>query len=147
MLNCSPPIDFTKIAFPSDNLAIGQLRRVWPHRFDVKMEPDAPDVRTYSGRFANRFLYGRHSLEKGLGELIDSERRLASLVFKEATGQPLNEEEAAQPLKEWIRRLSEFYVQVGLAQGLNHGKQLIHDLITEVQLQAESPVRPPVRRR
>lgn len=108
-------LDVTKIAFPSDQLTIKDLRRYMPTAFDLSAgENNLYDV---EGRF------NRVSLETCLGAIIDKERELAHLAYCNARG--------ITPPKELGNRdegaevLAVDYIELGLASGSHHAEQLI----------------------
>lgn len=118
-----PHIDFTRIDFPSDRLTVRDLRCVYPGSFDLPVKGvDKGESRSY----------GRASAGRALDGIIDAERILAGIAFKQVLGQPLSEEETALERREIIEALVTDYGQVGLATG----KQQVNHLVRGIEAQA-----------
>ena len=126
-----PAIDFTQLPFPSDNLTVAGLRKVYPHSFDLP-------ARIPALKFETAIEYGRASLEKTLGGVIDAERMVASLAFKQALGLVLTESESRRSRESLLESLASEYVTLGLAAGEHHADQLVRDIEAQATTQARS---------
>jgi hypothetical protein len=126
-------IDFTQIDFPSDRLTVKQLRMAYPYSFDL---PDPRPSLTKNSR-----LYARKSIDSTLGGIVDGERLLASLVFKEAIGLLPTEEETL-PRHEIVEGIISDYQRVGLA-GEHEAEELIRRIETQAVSQARRQGGPP----
>jgi hypothetical protein len=129
-------IKFAQIKFPSDQLTIGELRRLFPRSFDESTWKQGEYTDTVNSR-----PYGRQGLEGDLGMLIDYERVLASVAFKQAVGEsettllPL---ERRLSFKELTERLANFYVEIGLSSGMQHARQLVREITKQAKSQAQN---------
>jgi hypothetical protein len=124
----TPQIDFSQIEFPSDRLTIRDLRRAFPHAFDLP------------GQEAHRSQergYGRQSVGDALDGIIDAERLLAGRAFKEALGEPYSNDEAAQARWDIIEGLVSDYRRAGLASGEHQSNELIRGIESQAADQAQ----------
>jgi hypothetical protein len=128
-MNAQPLIDFSQISFPSDKLTIAALRKAYPNSFDLP-------ARMPSSKYEEPTEYGRGSLEQTLGGVIDAERLVASLAFKESLGLALTESEALRPREVIHDSLTSEYITLGLASGEHHANQLVRDIETQATSQA-----------
>jgi hypothetical protein len=126
-----PAIDFTQLPFPSDNLTVAALRKAYPYSFDLPS-------RIVASKFDTPREYGRISLEETLGGVIDAERMVASMAFKQAMGLPPTESEAQRSRETLRESLASEYVTLGLAAGEHHADQLIRHIEAEATTQARS---------
>lgn len=108
-------IDFSRISFPSDRLAVRDLRALAPER----------------DRLENPGLIGH--LQEHLDAMLYLERGFARLGFETASGISGGPAFAALVLgyeregKDGpARELAEYYVQFKLANGLNEARELVH---------------------
>lgn len=123
----APQIDFTRIYFPSDRLTVRDLRRAFPGSFDLPGQP----VQKSGTRS-----YGRASTGSALDGIIDAERLLAGIAFKQVLGQPLGEDEASFDRNEFVEALTTDYVRVGLAAGEHQVRELIRGIEAQAVAQA-----------
>lgn len=132
------PINFSTIQFPSDKLTVRELRTLFPTSFDKPA--------LYGGERLDQ-VYGRLSLDTTLGSLIDAERLLAGIMYKQALGQPLSSDEQLQTKDELVESLTEEYVRWGIATGPQHAQQLIRGIEQQVarQVSAAGPQTGPRR--
>jgi hypothetical protein len=122
-----PAIDFTQLKFPSDSLTVATLRKVYPHSFDLS-----------SRTGGSHRTYGRGSLNDTLGGVIDTERLVASLAFKQALRLAPNEAETQDPQETLRDLLASDYVTLGLATGQHHAEQLVRDIEGQATTQART---------
>lgn len=114
-----PKFDFTRIAFPSDRIAIKDLRRLFPTQFDQR-----------EGEFDD---FIDHHTQ--LHELLRRERSTAIRAMAGALG--ISREQGDRFRAETDRTdLIELYVLYGLASGPHHAEQLIRDIEAQASAQA-----------
>jgi hypothetical protein len=121
-----PHIDFARIAFPSDRLSIGAIRRAFPKTLD------GPQPRG-AGR----------SLDNILSGLIDVERQLAEDAFSAAVGRR-RRWAGARHRGNAVAELSSEYVLFGLAEGPHHARELIRGVEAQAIAQANAHLGKPV---
>ncbi len=121
MVDVTPAVDFSAISFPTDRLSVRDLRRIYPHSFDLPSPYK-------TGHAASRPVYGRNTLESTLGGIIDAERLVAGVAFKRAAGLPLNEEEVLEPPAVVAAGVASSYIEIGLASGDHHASQMVRDI-------------------
>ena len=73
-------IDYTSISYPSDQLAIGKIRKLYPHRFDV----EGSEVKNFFD--ANAGTHTGDTKEAWLRCMLTAERYLARNAYEEALG-------------------------------------------------------------
>lgn len=112
-------INFTLLAFPSDQLTIGSIRQCDPEEF----AQESP-----------RFFDTGHA---DVSSMLWMERCLAHNAFAKAIGQPLPHAELPVDRDEVIETLNRSYLQFGLTSGLEHTKQLIRTLESTAAQQAD----------
>ena len=118
---------FEKIAFPTDRITIGDLRRVYASEI-------AEDAKTWNKQFASsRLLTGRAGTD--MGSTLADERALANKAFLAALGRPDN---PVEDREEMIRSLARDYVRFGLASGLEHTRQLVRTFEAAAAAQAQA---------
>lgn len=74
-------------------------------------------------------------MEGTLGGVIDAERVIASIAFKQTMGQPLTIEEAKYAESDYSA-LADEYIDLGLASGEHHADQLLRDIERQAVAQA-----------
>lgn len=110
--------DLSSISFPTDNLTIGQLRKLYPKDFNAF--PAA----------------GRHfSFAESTAALVEQERIYATGVYAQAMGlkSVLLSKDEVETAAECI---AADYQNFGLASGPEQAEQLIRDIADQVQAQA-----------
>mgnify|MGYP001079831493 CR=1 FL=1 len=118
-----PEIDLTKIAFPSDGLTFGALRRVHPELIDA-----------YESVETGPTLLEEQAGEK-LSHMLHSERLLANAAFHISFGGPVHPENVIL-INEYKKELGETYIAYGIATGRHHADQLIRDIEAQAVEQA-----------
>ncbi len=127
-----PPIDFTKIAFPSDKITLADLRRVHPREFDTRGRNffDGPRM----SRAVNS------GPQETLAEMLSIERMIARLVFESVSrGKP----EASVLNSKWeddvelIEALARYYEHYGVTQGPQESMLRIRSIEEQAAEQAE----------
>jgi hypothetical protein len=126
-----PPVDLTKIDFPTDSLTIKDLRKHAPHCFDLP----APDGHR-SDVYDLAEPYERLGLEDGFGAIISAERELAILAVRTAQGiAPPTGIDSREAI---IETLTSDYISLGLASGKHHAEQLIRSFEQAAAEQAKA---------
>ncbi len=100
--------------FPSDDLRIGDLRRIHPEQFD-------------DGKVPN-FFHETGEADMTIGHMLYLERELAQVAFQDATG---NRDYIDDPLVDRAastEELSELYIRYGLAGGPREARLLIQGI-------------------
>ena len=118
----SPQIDFTKIAFPSDSLTIGTLRKLHPADLDSQSKPD--------------FTERSHSLGAELTDMLWVEREIAEAAFNRALGRPTEGDRTGQDWQDCLDQVAGIYTRYGIASGQHHAEQLFRDIETQAVAQA-----------
>jgi hypothetical protein len=129
MLDTEPVIDFSLIAFPTDRLSVQDMRRLYPHGFDLTVDDDA------LGEIREGTYYRRRSLDVILGDLVDVEREVAERAFYRALGGHRPDRLCGNP-DEAVLCLVNGYIQFGLASGEHHVDQLVRDIENQATAQA-----------
>ena len=118
----SPQIDLTKIAFPSDRLTIGTLRKHHPAELD---SDNAPDFEKRS-----------HSLRAELGDMLFVERSIAQDAFNSALGRRDMVLGRGQDRQDCLDQVAGIYTRYGIASGQHHAEQLFRDIESQAVAQA-----------
>ena len=127
-----PPIDFARIAFPSDNITLADLRRVHPKEFNTGGRNffDGPQM----GRADSDWP------QEALSEMLSIERMIASLVFKSVRqGKPQTSVLSSrwEDDEELIEALSGYYARYGVAHDPQETLRLIGAIEEQAAQQAE----------
>jgi hypothetical protein len=121
-----PIINFAAIRFPTDQLTVADLRRIYPQSFDMSVPLGA----TKRG-------YGRQSIEDTLGDIIDAERVIANLAFKQLLGIPLTVEEEQKTRHDHLDNLASSYIDLKLVSGEHEAMQVVREIERQAVAQAE----------
>jgi hypothetical protein len=125
-------IDYTSIAFPSDSLTVGKLRKLYPERFDV----EGAGIRHFFA--ANAGKNTDDSNESMLADMLTGERYLARHAYEQALGKTWTcLTELGDTREESAEELSERYIHFGLASGPQHAEQLIRSFEAQAVAQAK----------
>jgi hypothetical protein len=124
-------IDYTSIAFPSDSLTFGKLRKLYPEHFDVE------------GDGVSEFFEGNVSgqgKQIRLVDMITAERYLARHAFEEASGKKWTcLTELGDTRDQSAEELGKRYIHFGLATDLQHADQLIRAFEAQAAAQGKPP--------
>jgi hypothetical protein len=128
-----PQIDLSKIQFPSDELTVKAIRRLWPESVDTEKEVELFTDEGYHG---------------GPGELLWSmlvmERDLARATFGAEYGREPEILYADHDVSLVADDLRKRYIEFGIASGQHHASQLIRGIESQASAQARQhfPPRP-----
>ena len=109
-------LDFGTIAFPSDRLSIGELRKLHADLFDKGLNRG----KTAQPQF---FLAPGAELEN-LGNMLYCEREVAAHAYAKALGIKEPESKIADVVDE----LAMHYIRHGLASGTHHAAEFVRDI-------------------
>lgn len=114
-------LDYSALRFPSDRIAVGDLRRAHPGLFDG--EGSTP--------FRNADL-------NDLATVFFVERLLARAAFEKARGTPgdVFRDVARLERDDCIQDLAAFYQTYGVAKGVRHTEQLVRGIEAQAGAQA-----------
>jgi hypothetical protein len=133
-----PAIDFRRIAFPSDGLTVGVLRRLFPKQFDSE-----PDTSFFSGS-PFRSAHGLEHAEDAVGGMLYMERQLALSAFSLTVGDPHPKRSLApEDRDDYAAELGQLYVRYGIAPGNAAAQQLIRSIESQAIAQAAGHGGPP----
>ncbi len=139
MSESEPQLDLTKIAFPSDSLTVKKLREVLPRYFD---NPSRGPFVEANGEWEAMLSFERWIAELAFdaarGETISQFDAMRGLTLSQSIQRRRNE------LESYKEDLQELYVKYGLASGPHHVEQLVRDIETQAQNQAQSQSSPPL---
>jgi len=119
MIDFAPQIDFSRIAFPTDQLTVGQLRERFPEEFKGEKVT---------------FFYDQKGME--LTSTIDIERELAKHAFDAVLGRKKGDPEAAFIREELEDCLAGSYVFLRMAKGKHEASQMVREVISAAEAQA-----------
>ena len=130
-------IDYTPIAFPSDNLTVGKLRKLYPDRFDV----EGAGHRDFFS--ANAWGDKKQPDEEWLAAMLSAERYLARHAFELACGKTSTcLTQLGDTRDESAEELGQYYIHFGLASGPHHAEQLIRAFEAQAAAQGRAPEGP-----
>jgi len=129
-------LDYTSIAFPSDNLTIGKLRKLYPDRFDV----EGCAFTDYFAVNAGMDRRGARPDEEWLFAMLSAERYLARHAYEDALGKTWTcVTELGDTRDESAEGLGKYYIHFGIASGPQHADQLIRAFEAQAAAQAKPP--------
>ena len=124
MLPAEPQISFSELAFPSDGLSFGGLRKQFPRLIDAGTK-----VTFFALPESNPDFH-----VDNLTNLLEGEREVAMIAFSAALGRTWEHELFTGD--EIRQALAKDYVRYGVASGGQHATQLIRDVETAAADQA-----------
>jgi len=130
-------VDYTSIAFPSDNLTVGKLRKLHPDLFDVEGSGHR--------EFFSANAWGKKSQpnEEWLAAMLSAERYLARHAFELACGKTSTcLTQLGDTRDESAVDLGKYYVHFGLSSGQQHADQLIRAFEAQAAAQGKPPEGP-----
>jgi hypothetical protein len=130
-------VDYTSIAFPSDNLTVGKLRKLYPDLFDVEGAGHR--------EFFSANAWGKHSRpeEEWLAAMLSGERYLARHAFEVAFGNTWTcLTQLGDTRDESAVELGKYYIHFGLASGPQHADQLVRAFEAQAASQGKPPEGP-----
>lgn len=131
-----PVIDFRRIAFPSDGLTVGVLRRLFPKQFDTEPNP------SFFSSSPFRSAHGLEHVDDAVGGMLYVERKMALSAFSLAIGDSHPERSLAPEVRDdYASELVQFYVRYGIAPGKAAAEQLIRTIESQAAAQAPGPIR------
>lgn len=134
MSDPAPVVDHTQIRYPSDQWTIGELRKLWPKSFDKIVEHPYPGCPHDINRDT--------PLDDTIGDLIDSERLYADMVFRQALGLPDRFGKPADP-DVAAELLIDYYTHPGgLRLGQHEGRELARSIKDQALAQADRHLSP-----
>lgn len=126
----SPQLDATKVAFPSDQLSIKDIRRIWPESVDTGAEV----VLFSSSAGAADMLYAMLTMERDLAKATFDQNfgkdTFSTITYADGNVAALKED------------LSESYIKYGLAKGQSSADQLIRRIEAQANAQAQQHLPP-----
>ena len=127
-------IDYASISFPSDNLTVGKLRKLYPDQFDV----EGTGIRDFFS--INAGIQTGKIGEGWLWTMLSAERYLARHAYEDALGKTWTcVTELGDTRDESALGLAKYYIHFGLASGPKHAEQLIRDFEAQAASQAKPP--------
>jgi len=143
-------IDYTAIAFPSDELTIGNLRKLNGSLLDS----DSRGIDKYFSGSVEDFIdseFGSSTMTGGheygdvelLSLMLKAERDLARHAYEKACGKPLDGTYEWEPLPKTrdrlVAELKEVYTHFKIASGPTHTDQLVRDFEAQAAAQVTTP--------
>ena len=111
------------MSFPSDQLTIGTLRKIYPPLFDT-----VPDGKSHQHQpIFFRDADGPLNAGQILGNMLWIERFLVYAAYADVKKLPIDELDFFR-LADFREELSGLYVDVGIAQGRKHAMELINGI-------------------
>lgn len=135
-------LDFTAIRFPSDQLTIQALRRIYPDRFDLGFERDG-ELQPHF--FPHEMLTSLTEVDPGvglLGSMLFSERLIAAFAYGRDRGWPDPDDWGGElGLQGFKQDLAEFYEKFQIAPGPQAAAEMIRNIETQARELAASILR------
>lgn len=131
----TPRIQHVQIDYPTDRLTVKDLRKAFPHSFDVPSNKET-DPNDLKGIF-----HGRRGVDIGFGTMIIRERLFSEIAYKKHLGQALTEDESLVTREDLVDDLSEDYIKLGIAAGEKHAEQLLRHVENQAIAQAQKHIR------
>lgn len=115
-------LDYSKIAFPSDKITIGQLRKMHPQDFDAEWW-------SCTGVFGDLAPTptGQSQTSIDMNDILYGERAVAERGWVKASGIPY-EKGWLDEVNGGAKPLPRLYIKYGLASGPKHAEQLIRNI-------------------
>jgi hypothetical protein len=136
MIAFAPPLDYSRMQFPTDQLTIAHLRKLYPADFD-KTPPREVDAEV---TFFNALTPEGHvSNGSHLASILREERTFATIMYDIALNRsPWTPAQQASHIQRMIRFLATNYIKIGLAKGEHHALALLGAVATAAEGQAKA---------